>query len=167
MDMARRVDDFIIDHLLQPWVNRAEWWLGLKLYTLARVSVALGFGAGLIWLHRFDTPLSLEFIEDLFCLLAMAGIAAQQIRAHERHAHKRPVLAPAVRLTGLMWRTLWLLDLALFPSQLPVEAGGQLWTSFAWTLLLILPYWLVCCRVPPPPEPRVSGVLRLAPVIAR
>ncbi len=167
MDMARRVDDFIIDHLLQPWVNRAEWWLGLKLYTLARVSVALGFGAGLIWLHRFDTPLSLEFIEDLFCLLAMAGIAAQQIRAHERHAPKRPVLAPAVRLTGLMWRTLWLLDLALFPSQLPVEAGGQLWTSFAWTLLLILPYWLVCCRVPPPPEPRVSGVLRLAPVIAR
>jgi len=167
ISMARRVDDFIIDRLLQPSVNRADWHFGLPLYTLARACVVLGCGVGLIWVHRFDLPFSLDFFEDLACVSIMAGVAVLQIRSHERHAPKRPVLAPAIRLTGLLWRTLWLLDLALFPSQLTIETTGQLLGNFAWTLLLILPYWLVCCRVPPPPERRVSGVVRTVPVFTR
>ncbi len=167
ISIARRVDDFIIDRVLQPGVNRAGWYLGLPLYTLARACMVLGAGTGLIWIHAFDTAFSADFFEDMFCLLVMAGTVFAQISAHERHAPRRSALAPAVRLTGLLWRTLWLLDLALFPSQWPMMSHGALLGSFAWTLLLVLPYWLICCRQPPPPEPLARGEFRPATIPVR
>lgn len=164
---ARRVDDFIIDRLLQPGVNLACWSLGLPLYTLARACTVLGAGIGVIWIHRYDTAFSTDFLEDMFCLLVMSATAFMQIRAHERSTPSRPAMAPAVRLTGLIWRTLWLLDLALFPSQWPVLSHAALFGSFAWTLLLVLPYWLICCRQPPPPEPLARGKFRPATIPVR
>ena len=165
ISIARRVDDFIIDQVLQPGVNLACWHLGLPLYTLARACTVLGVGIGVIWIHAFDAAFSADFLEDIFCLLVMAGTAFMQIRAHERHAPRRPALAPAVRLTGLLWRTLWLLGLALFPSQWPVMSHGALLGNFAWTLLLVLPYWLICCGQPP--EPLARGEFRPATIPVR
>jgi len=167
IDIARRIDDFIIDRVLQPAVNRADWHLGLPLYSIARACAALGAGLGLIWVHAFDKPFSPDFVQDALCLLVMAGTAFLQIRAHERQAPRPATLAPAVRLTGLIWRTLWLLDLALFPSQLPLESGTALLSSFGWTVLLVLPYWLICCRRLPPPEAVSNGVFRLATIPVR
>ncbi|MBB5372941.1 hypothetical protein [Acidocella aromatica] len=167
ISFARCVDDFIIDRLMQPAVNLACWYLGLPLYTLARACIVLGAGIGAIWIHRYDTIPSADFLEDILCLLVMAGTAFMQIRTHERSAPRRPALAPAVRLTGLIWRTLWLLDLALFPSQWPVLSHAALFGSFAWTLLLVLPYWLICCRQPPPPEPLARGEFRPATIPVR
>ena len=167
IDLARGVDDFIIDRLLQPGVNHADWHLGLSAYALARACVGLGAGLGLIWVHRFDALLSSDFFQDMLCVIIMASIALRQIGAHESSAPHRPALAPAVRATGLFWRTLWLAVLMSFPTQVPVEGMGQLSSNFAWTLLLVLPYWLICCRRPPAPPRRVAGVLRLAPISAR
>jgi hypothetical protein len=157
---ARSVDDFIIDRLLQPVMDLAAWHLGLPLYTVARVCAVLGAGAGLIWVHDFDTPLSANFFQDLLCLGIMAVTSLMQIRTHESHTPRRAALAPAVRLTGLLWRTLWLLDLALLPTQWPVEGHGELAGDFIWTALLVLPYWIICCRIPPPPERRFTGVFQ-------
>jgi len=164
---ARKVDDFIIDGLLQPGVNRADWYLGLPLYNVARLCAALGGGIGLIWVHVFDKPFSADFWQDIFCLMIMAGAAFLQIRAHETSAPRRAALAPAVRLTGLLWRTLWLADLVLFPSQWPVESHGQLLGNFIWTVLLVLPYWIICCRTAPPPERRLAGEFKFATIPVR
>ncbi len=164
---ARSVDDFIIDRMLQPAVNLADWHLGLTLYTLARVCAVLGAGAGLVWVHVFDVPLSSDFFQDILCLGIMAGTAFLQIHTHERHTPRRPTLAPTVRLTGLLWRSLWLLDLALFPSQWLTEAHGELFGNFVWTVLLVLPYWFICCRAAPPQERRLTGVLRPAVIPVR
>jgi hypothetical protein len=157
---ARNVDDFIIDRMLQPVANRAEWHLGLTVYTLARVFVVLGAGVGLVWVRMFDTLFSTDFVQDMLCLGIMVGIVFAQIRVHEARAPRRPALAPAVRLTGLLWRTLWLLDLAFFPTQWMVERYGQLLGNFVWTVLLVLPYWLICCHTAPPPIHRAVGAFR-------
>lgn len=149
---ARKADDFIIDRVLQPGVDRAEWWLGLPLFTLARICTIAGSLTGLFWVHHFDKPYSADFFEDMVCLAIMAGAAYLQINSQQNHAPRRAALAPAVRLTGLLWRTLWLLDLILFPTQWPLETHAQLIGNFTWTLLLVLPYWLVCCHEAPPPE---------------
>ena len=85
---------------------------------------------------------------------------------HESRAPKRDAL-PAVRATGLFWRTAWLLDLAVFPCQWPIEAHGELGFNFAWTALVVLPYWIICCRREPPPLRREVGVLRPVTILAR
>lgn len=164
---ARKLDDFIIDRLLQPGINRADWHLGLPVHSLARACAALGAGIGLIWVHVYDAPFSADFWQDIFCLAIMAGAAFMQIRSHEANAPRRAALAPAVRLTGLLWRTLWLADLVLFPSQWPVEPHGELLGNFIWTVFLVLPYWIICCRTAPPPERREVRELRFAPVPVR
>ncbi|HTQ71067.1 MAG TPA: hypothetical protein VMH92_06195 [Acidocella sp.] len=163
--LARKADDFIIDRVLQPGVDRAEWWFGLCLYTLARLCTGAGALAGLLWVHLFDRPYSSDFFQDMFCLGIMAGAAYLQINTQQARAPRRARLAPAVRLSGLLWRTLWLLDLVLFPTQWPLEAHAQLIGNFAWTLLLVLPYWLICCHDAPPPER--SRELRPAPILLR
>lgn len=167
LDIARKVDDFIIDRLLQPGVNRADWHFGLPLHMLARICTVLGAGIGLIWVHVCDSLFSADFWQDLFCLLIMSGAALLQIRTHETNAPRRAALAPAVRLTGLLWRTLWLADLVLFPSQWPVEGHGELLGNFIWTVLLVLPYWIICCRTAPPPERRLAGEFRFATIPVR
>jgi hypothetical protein len=48
----------------------------------------------------------------------------------------------------------------VFPCQWPIEAHGELGFNFAWTLLVVLPYWIICCRREPPPLQREVGVLR-------
>lgn len=162
--IARAIDDFIIDRALQPAINLAEWYLGIPLYTIAKVSVVLGAGIGVIWLHRFDPFPSTDFYQDMLCLGIMVISTFFQIRIHESRAPKQQALAPAARGTGLLWRTAWLLDLAVFPFQWPVEGHGELAFNFIWTLLVVLPYWIVCCRRPPPVE-RHAGVF--APVTVR
>ena len=164
---ARKLDDFIIDRLLQPVINRADWHLGITPHGLARLCAALGAGIGLLWVHVYDPPFTADFWEDLLCLAIMAAAAFMQIRAHEANAPRRAQLAPAVRLTGLLWRTLWLADLVLFPSQWPVEAHGELLGNFIWTVLLVGPYWIICCRPAPPPERNYSGEFRLATIPVR
>jgi hypothetical protein len=164
---ARKLDDFIIDRVLQPGINRADWYFGLNLHSLARMCAAFGAGVGLIWVHRYDQPFSTNFWQDMLCLLIMAAAVFVQIRAHEAQAPRRPALAPAVRLTGLLWRTLWLADLVLFPSQWPVESHGELLGNFIWTVLLVLPYWIICCRTAPPPERRFAGEFRYATIPVR
>jgi hypothetical protein len=164
---ARKLDDFIIDRLLQPGINRVDWYCGLDLHSLARVCAVLGAGVGLLWVHAYDTQFSSDFWQDIFCLFVMTAAAFLQIRAHEAQAPRRPAMAPAVRLTGLLWRSLWLADLVLFPTQWPVESHGELLGNFVWTVLLILPYWIICCHVAPPPERRYAGEFRLAPIPLR
>ncbi|MBU6420240.1 MAG: hypothetical protein KGQ79_11030, partial [Proteobacteria bacterium] len=149
---ARKADDFIIDQVLQPGVNRAEWWLGVQVFTLARFCTGLGALAGLAWIKLFDHAYSPDFFEDMLCLAIMAGAAYVQINAQQAQGSRRARVAPAVRLTGLLWRTLWLLDLVLFPTQWPLESHMQLAWNFTWTLLLVLPYWLICCHEVPPRE---------------
>jgi hypothetical protein len=164
---ARKLDDFIIDRLLQPGINRADWHLGLTLHSLARLCATLGAGIGLIWVHLYDRPFTSDFWQDLFCLAIMATAAFLQIRAHEATAPRRPQLAPAIRLTGLLWRTLWLADLVLFPSQWPVESHGELLGNFIWTVFLVVPYWIICCRTAPPPERNTVGEFRFATIPVR
>lgn len=163
--LARRADDFIIDRVLQPGVDRAEWWFGLPLFTLARFCTGIGTLAGLLWIRLFDTPYSANFFEDMLCLGIMASAAYLQINAQQSNGPRRARVAPAVRLTGLLWRTLWLLDLVLFPTQWPLESHPQLFGNFAWTLFLVLPYWLICCRETPPAER--SRELRYATIPVR
>ena len=158
--IAKAIDDFIIDRALQPGINFAHWYLGLPLYLIARVCTVLGAGVGVIWLHRFDRFPSTDFYEDMLCLGIMVIVTLTQIRVHEAHAPQRTNVLPAVRATGLFWRTAWLLDLAVFPLQWPIEAHGELGFNFAWTLLVVLPYWIICCRREPPPLRREVGVLR-------
>ena len=154
--LAKTIDDFLIDRALQPLINRAEWYLGIPLYTIAKVCVVLGAGVGIIWLHRFDPFPSMDFYQDMLCLGIMVISTFFQIRLHKSRAPKRPTLAPAARATGLLWRTAWLLDLVVFPFQWPIEPHGELTFNFAWTLLVVLPYWIVCCRRPPPLERRAD-----------
>ena len=162
---ARKADDFIIDRLLQPGVDQAAWLFGLPLFTLARISTGAGALAGLFWVHLFDRPYTSDFFEDMICLGIMAGAAHLQINSQQARTGRRAHVAPAVRLSGLLWRTLWLLDLVLFPTQWPLEAHAQLIGNFAWTLLLVLPYWLICCREAPPLER--AGELRYATIPVR
>ena len=163
--LARKTDDFIIDRILQPGVDRAEWWLGMRVYTLARICTGAGALAGLLWIKLFDRAYSPDFFEDMLCLAIMAGAAYVQINTQQAQGARRAHVAPAVRLTGLLWRTLWLLDLVLFPTQWPLEAHAQLIWNFVWTLLLVLPYWLICCHEAPPRE--YLGELRHATIPLR
>ena len=167
MGLARKADDFIIDQVLQPGVDRAEWWLGLRMFTLARICTGAGALAGLIWIKLFDRAYSTDFFEDMLCLSIMAGAAYVQINTQQARGARRANMAPAVRLTGLLWRTLWLVDLAAFPFQLPVEGRAQLALNFAWTLLVVLPYWIICCRRPPPPVERRAMVFAPVPITLR
>ncbi len=163
--LARKADDFIIDRVLQPGVDRAEWWFGVQVFTLARICTGAGALAGLFWVHLFDRPYSVDFFEDMLCLGIMAGAAYMQINTQQARGARHARVAPAVRLSGLLWRTLWLLDLVLFPTQWPLEAHAQLIWNFAWTLLLVLPYWLICCHEAPPRE--YLGELRHATIPLR
>lgn len=165
--LARQLDDLIIDRLLQPGVNRADWHLGLTHFTLARLSLVLGAGIGLIWIHRFDTLFSSDFLQDMLSVVMMSWVAFRQITSHEAKTPHRPAVAPAVRLTGLFWRTLWLAVLASFVVQVPVEAPAELVGNFVWATLLVLPYWLICCRVPPSAPRHVAGELRYASIPVR
>ncbi len=163
--LARKADDFIIDQVLQPGVNRVDWWLGMPLFTLARICTGIGALAGLFWVHLFDQPYSTDFFEDMLCLGIMAGVAYLQINTQQARTSRQGRVAPVVRLSGLLWRTLWLLDLVLFPTQWPLESHAQLIGNFVWTLLLVLPYWLICCQDAPPPE--VRRELRYATIPVR
>jgi hypothetical protein len=148
---AKATDDFIIDRLLQPAINAAEWVFGIPRFTLAKVSLVIGGGVGLIWLHQFDPFPSAGFYQDMLCLVIMLVATALQIRLHEKREPKRAALMPAIRATGLLWRTAWLFDLAVFPFQWPIEAHRELACNFIWTFFVVLPYWIICCRPPPPP----------------
>ncbi len=165
--IARAVDDTIIDRGLQPGVNLALWHFGIPVYTIARVFVVLGAGVGMIWLHRFDRFASVDFYQDLLSLLIMVGASYLQIRMHEARQPRQDTLLPTVRATGLLWRTAWLVDLLIFPSQWPVEPHGELVFNFIWTALVVLPYWIICCRRLPPPEVRRVGVFAPATITAR
>jgi hypothetical protein len=167
MTLAKAIDDFIIDRALQPGINFAHWYLGLPLYLIARVCAVLGAGVGVIWLHRFDHFPSVDFYQDMLCLGIMVIVTFTQIQVHESRAPKHANALPTVRATGLFWRTAWLLDLAVFPCQWPLEAHGELGFNFAWTLLVVLPYWIICCRREPPPLRREVGVLRPVTIAAR
>jgi hypothetical protein len=160
--IAKAIDDFIIDRALQPGINLADWHLGVPRYTIARMCTVLGAGVGVIWLHRFDAFPSADFYQDMLCLGIMVLATFMQIRIHEAREPKNQTLAPAARATGLLWRTAWLLDLAVFPFQWPIEEHGELAFNFVWTFLVVLPYWIICCRCPPPPVRR--EVRALAPV---
>jgi hypothetical protein len=152
---------------LQPAVNLAEWTLGVPAYLIAKLCVVLGAGMGVIWLHRFDAFPSTGFFQDMLCLGIMVIATYVQIGIHERREPKRPAVAPAVRATGLLWRTAWLLDLAVFPLQWPVERHGELAFNFIWTFLVVLPYWIICCRRPPPPVERRARVFAPVTIGAR
>ena len=165
--IARAVDDYIIDKGLQPGVNLAGWYLGVPIYTIARVFVVLGAGVGVIWLHRFDRFASADFYQDMLSLGIMVGASYLQIRMHEAREPRMPVLMPAVRATGLLWRTAWLLDLLMFPFQWPVEPHGELVFNFIWTALVVLPYWIICCRRLPPPARSRAGVFAPVTIPAR
>jgi len=167
VNIAKSIDDFIIDKALQPGINLAGWYMGIPLYSIARVCVVLGAGVGIIWLHRFDPFPSADFYQDIACLTIMVLATYMQIRVHESRAPRVADLMPAARATGLLWRTAWLLDLAMFPCQWPVEAHGELVFNFVWTVLVVLPYWIICCRRLPPPVERRVGVFTLVPVPAR
>jgi len=164
---AKAIDDFIIDKTLQPGINLAVWYLGLPVYTVARVFVVLGAGVGVIWLHRFDKFPSSDFYQDVLCLGIMVIATAMQIRVHESREPRAQVFMPAARATGLLWRTAWLCDLAVFPFQWPVQAHGELVCNFVWTVLVVLPYWIICCRRLPPPERRRVGVFAPVTIGAR
>jgi len=164
---AKAIDDFIIDRALQPAVNIASWYLDIPVYTVARVCVVLGAGIGVIWLHRFDAFPSVDFYQDMLCLGIMVIATYMQIRIHESREPKRQAFIPAARATGLLWRTAWLLDLAVFPFQWPVERHGELLCNFMWTFLVVLPYWIICCRRPPPPVERRVAAFVPATVPAR
>jgi len=92
---ARKLDDFIIDRLLQPGINRADWHLGINQHSLARICAVLGAGTGLIWVHRYDSAFTSDFWQDILCLFIMTAAAFLQIRAHEANAPRRPALARA------------------------------------------------------------------------
>ncbi len=167
VSIARAIDDFIIDRALQPCVNIFSWHLGIPIFTVARICVVLGAGIGVIWLHRFDAFPSVSFYQDMLCLGIMVIATYIQIQVHEKREPKNPVLAPAARATGLLWRSAWLLDLAFFPFQWPIEGHHELAFNFVWTLLVVLPYWIICCRRPPPPEPRRADVFAPVTIGAR
>ena len=162
VSIARTIDDFIIDKALQPGINLAAWHLDIAVYTVARVCVVLGAGIGIIWLHRYDAFPSVDFYQDMLCLGIMVTATYLQIRMHEAREPKAQTFMPAARATGLLWRSAWLLDLAVFPFQWPVEGHGELEFNFIWTVLVVLPYWIICCRRLPPPMRREVGVF--APV---
>jgi hypothetical protein len=165
--IARNIDDFIIDKTLQPAINLAGWHLGLPVYTVARVCTVVGAGIGVIWVHRFDAMLSADFFQDAICLAIMVTATFLQIRVHEAREPKSQALMPAARATGLFWRTAWLLDLAVFPFQWPVQAHVELAFNFIWTVLVVLPYWIICCRRIPPPVCRTVGVFAPVTIGAR
>ncbi len=165
--LAKAVDDFIIDRALQPGVNLVGRVFAVPLYTVARVCTVLGAGVGVVWVHRFDTFPSADFYQDSLCLGIMVIATFLQIRTHEAREPKQQAFMPAARVTGLLWRTLWLVDLAAFPFQLPVEGRTQLALNFAWTLLVVLPYWIICCRRPPPPVERRAMVFAPVPITLR
>jgi hypothetical protein len=165
--IAKAVDDFIIDRALQPGINLASQMFAIPLYTVAKVVAVLGAGVGVIWVHRFDKLLGSDFYQDTLCLGIMVFATFLQIRAHEAREPKSQAFMPAARVTGLLWRTLWLLDLAAFPFQLPVEGHQELALNFAWTFLVVLPYWIICCRRPPPPVERRAVVFTPIPVPVR
>jgi hypothetical protein len=167
LSVAKAIDDFIIDRILQPVINLAFWHLELPVHTIARVSVVLGAGIGLIWLHRFDPFPSTDFYQDLLCLGIMVIATYFQVRQYERLEPRRSGTMPAARLQGLLWRTAWLLDLAIFPFQWPVERHSELAFNFVWTLLVVLPYWIICCRRLPPPVVRRVGGLSPVTISAR
>lgn len=164
---AKAIDDFIIDRVLQPWINVADWQLGLPLYTIARALLVLGGGMGVIWLHRFDAFGSVDFYEDTLCVGIMVIATYIQIRVHEAREPKRQAFMPAARLTGLIWRTIWLVDLLMFPLQWPVESHNELVLNFGWTFLVVLPYWVICCRRAPPPVATRERVLSPVTIGAR
>jgi hypothetical protein len=159
---AKAIDDFIIDRALQPIINRALWIFNIPSFTVARVSTVIGAGVGVIWIHRFDAFLSADFYQDTLCLAIMVAAAFIQIAVHERQAPRRANMMPAVRATGLLWRTAWICDLGVFPFQWPVQGHRELAFNFAWTALVVLPYWIICCS-PPPPRLR-RRVVELSPV---
>ncbi len=165
--IAKAIDDFIIDRALQPGINLAAWYFDIPVYMVAKVSVVLGAGIGVIWLHKFDQFPSVNFYQDVLCLGIMVIATYLQIRSHEAREPRHQALLPAARATGLLWRTLWLIDLAAFPFQLPVEAREELAFNFAWTFLVVLPYWIICCRRPPPPVERRVGVFSPVTIPAR
>jgi hypothetical protein len=159
VNAAHAVDDFLIDRVLQPAANAADWHFELSIHTLARVCLVIGAGVGVIWLHRFDAFPGVDFYQDVLCLVIMVTATFMQVKTHEKLAPRRAGLAPAVRVTGFWWRMAWLLDLALFPFQWPVEGHSELVFNFVWTFLVVLPYWIICCRRTPPPVVRRVGAL--------
>jgi hypothetical protein len=164
---AKAIDDFIIDRALQPAVNLAGQVFAVPLYMLAKVCTVLGAGVGVVWIHRFDKFPGTDFYQDAFSLGIMVVATFIQIRAHEAREPKQQAFMPVARVTGLLWRTLWLLDLASFPFQLPVEGREELAFNFVWTLLVVLPYWIICCRRPPPPVERRAMVFTPVPITVR
>jgi hypothetical protein len=133
LSVAKAIDDFIIDRILQPVINLAFWHLELPVHTIARVSVVLGAGIGLIWLHRFDPFPSTDFYQDLLCLGIMVIATYFQVRLYERLEPRRSGTMPAARLQGLLWRTAWLLDLAIFPNAIA-----------SWRSISSGPCWWCC-----------------------
>jgi hypothetical protein len=148
MGAIRAVDDFLIDHALQPFVNIADWYFGLTPYTAAKISITIGAAIGLIWLRRF-----------------FAGCTWMVTILHERREPKRPGYVPLARLTGFALRGVWLLYPLIFVTQLSAEPHAELALNFLWTAFVVLPYWLICCRAAPPPAPRL--VLRPVPITIR
>jgi len=165
MGVIRAVDDFLIDHALQPFVNIADWYFGLTPYAAAKISITIGAAIGLIWLRRFFAFPSADFVQALLGLTVMAGCTWMVTILHERREPKRPGYVPLARLTGFALRGVWLLYPLIFLTQLSAEPHAELALNFLWTAFVVLPYWLICCRAAPPPAPRL--VLRPVPITIR
>ncbi len=165
MGVIRAVDDFLIDHALQPFVNIADWYFGLTPYAAAKISVSIGAAIGLIWLRRFFPFPSEDFFKALLCLGVMTGCTLMVTTMHERREPKRPGYVPLARLTGLALRAAWLFYPLIFLAQLFAAPHAELALNFLWTAFVVLPYWLICCRAAPPPAPRL--VLRPVPITIR
>ena len=96
VNAAHAVDDFLIDRVLQPAANAADWHFELSIHTLARVCLVIGAGVGVIWLHRFDAFPGVDFYQDVLCLVIMVTATFMQVKTHEKLAPRRAGLAPAV-----------------------------------------------------------------------
>jgi hypothetical protein len=165
MGVIRAVDDFLIDHGVQPFVNIADWYFGLSAYAAAKISISIGAAIGLIWVRRFFPFPSLDFYQALLCLGVMVVCTWVVTMLHEKREPKRSGYVPLARLTGLALRGAWLLYPLIFLTQLAAEPHAELALNFLWTAFVVLPYWLICCRAAPPPAPRL--VLRPVPVTVR
>jgi hypothetical protein len=165
MGLIRDIDDFLIDHAVQPFVNIADWYFGLSAYAASKISVTIGTAIGLIWVRCYFSFPSADFYQAVFCLLIMSGSTLLVTIMHEQRDPRRPGTMPLARLTGLTLRGAWLAYPFLFLTQLAVEPADELMLNFIWTGFVVLPYWLICCRAAPPPEPRLA--LRPIPVTIR
>ncbi len=140
----RTIDDFLIDRLFQPAADRLARWMSC--YAIAEFLLT-----GELLFKTISYAAEQDWVAMSLC---SAWMPVYILRAHRLDAAPPSDILPTERVTGIVFRMIWLtVQIVTLPINL-LEPHALWWRieSASWWLIVAGVYLMACRKRPPKPK---------------